>query len=180
MSVATETEQQAAAGNAEQLKSLDKAHIGAAMSKLISAAIGDIVVVMSKSPAYKFHTLADIEWLVMPAVLTGQYFVAELQHPETGVRGPVAVVTWASVSDEVSARLADLTLPSRLIPDDWASGPNLWLMHVVGEPQVLARTLAMLNETQFKGANVKFTARDVSGAAQVNTLSERLTVRGNA
>jgi hypothetical protein len=63
MSVATETEQQAAAGNAEQLKSLDKAHIGAAMSKLISAAIGDIVVVMSKSPAYKFHTLADIEWL---------------------------------------------------------------------------------------------------------------------
>ncbi len=35
---------------AELLKGLDRTHVGAAMSKLISASIGDMVVVLSRAP----------------------------------------------------------------------------------------------------------------------------------
>ena len=118
---------------------ITRQHVGAAVSKLISASVGDLVVVMSKSPTYKFNTLADIEWLVLPAVLSGQYYVAELAHTEHGIRAPVAAVTWAAVSGEVSARLqANAGQRPRLKPEEWKSGENNWIIDTVGDPQYLA------------------------------------------
>lgn len=58
--------------------------VGAAVSKLISATIGEIAVIFSRSPAHKHHTFADLEWMVLPAVLTGQVYVAEMMHNERG------------------------------------------------------------------------------------------------
>lgn len=78
---------------------------GAAMSKLISATVGDVVIVFSKSPSHKHHALADIEWMVLPPVLAGQVYVAEAAHKEHGGRAPLAVVTWARESDEVDQKL---------------------------------------------------------------------------
>ncbi len=175
MSLATETEQQAAAAIAEHLKSLDKTHVGAALSKLISASIGDAVVVMSKSPAYKFHTLADIEWLVMPAVLTGQIYVAELQHQDTGARAPVAVVTWASVSDDIDQRLrANPTNRIRLLPQDWRSGEHIWIVDVAGEPRQIAATMAELFGTTWKNQAVHIVTPDAENKLRVELLSELL------
>jgi hemolysin-activating ACP:hemolysin acyltransferase len=163
---------------AELLKSLDKSHVGAAMSKMISASIGDIVVVMSRTPAYKFHALADIEWLVLPAVLSGQYYVAEMAHPEHGLRAPVGCVTWASVSDEVSARLAEGSGPAtRLKPDEWTSGPHLWLIDAVGEPRVLAEALRMLVDTRFKENPARISLRDAEGGVRVETVQGMLAAR---
>ena len=61
------------AGAPPQGLQLDRTQVGAAISKLISASIGDLVVVMSKSPAHKHYSLADIEWMVLPPVLAGQF-----------------------------------------------------------------------------------------------------------
>jgi hemolysin-activating ACP:hemolysin acyltransferase len=175
MSLATETEQRAAAAIAEQLKSLDKTHVGAAMSKLISASIGDAVVVMSKSPAYKFHTLADIEWLVMPAVLTGQIYLAELQHQDTGARAPVAVVTWASVSDDIDQRLrANPTNRIRLLPQEWRSGEHIWIVDVAGEPRAIAESMAHLASSEFIDHRVQVVTKDQSGQATIETLDALL------
>jgi hemolysin-activating ACP:hemolysin acyltransferase len=40
--------------------------VGAAASKLFAASVGDMVVVLSRSPSHKHYSLADIEWMVLP------------------------------------------------------------------------------------------------------------------
>ncbi|WP_158816036.1 toxin-activating lysine-acyltransferase [Methylocapsa sp. S129] len=62
--------------DSEFLKSLDPALVGAAASKLFAASIGDIVVVLSRSPAHKHYSLAHIEWMALPPVAAGQFYVA--------------------------------------------------------------------------------------------------------
>ena len=148
-----------------------KQQIGAALSTLISASIGDICVVMSKAPSHKFHTLADIEWMVLPAVLTGQYYVGEYAHAEQGARAPAAVVTWASVTDEVASRLmhgSDSVV--RLQPAEWRGGDQLWLIDTIGNPQVLGLALKTLAETQFKGKTVNVATRLANGQVKLETL----------
>ena len=166
---------------AELLKGLDKSHVGAAMSKMISASIGDICIVMSKSPAYKFHTLADIEWLVLPAVLSGQYYVAELEHAEQGMRAPVACVTWASVSTEVGQRLAsDANTSVRIKPDEWSSGPHLWIIHTIGEPKALGAAMNVLAEAAFKSKTVNVVTRSANGELTVENLHALLSAAHGA
>ena len=75
------------------LESLDPAQVGAALSKLLAASIGDMVVVLSRSPAHKHYSLADIEWMVLPPVFTGQLYLVEDAHKERGFRAPIAAVT---------------------------------------------------------------------------------------
>jgi hypothetical protein len=53
------------------LKSLDSAQVGAALSKLFAASIDDMVVVLSRSPAHRHYSLADIEWMVLPPATAG-------------------------------------------------------------------------------------------------------------
>jgi hemolysin-activating ACP:hemolysin acyltransferase len=146
--------------------------------KLISASIGDNCVVMSKSPAYKFHTLADIEWLVMPAVLTGQIYVAELQHQDTGARAPVAVVTWASVSDDIDQRLrTNPTNRIRLLPQEWRSGEHIWIVDVAGEPRAIADALAHLAETVWMARSVQLmsTQHGVTTAQSLQDWARQVT-----
>ena len=158
---------------AELLKGIDKTHVGAAMSKMISASIGDICVVMSKSPAYKFHTLADIEWLVLPAVLSGQYYVAELAHAEHGLRAPVACVTWARVSAEADQQfVSNPAQRIRLRPDQWKSGDHLWIVDSAGEPPVVANVLALLATSEFKGKVVKVAMADAQGMPRIAFLHD--------
>jgi len=163
----------AAASN--PLAGFDKAQVTAAVSKLLSASIGDIAVVMSRSPQHKHYTLADIEWMILPAVLTGQYYVAEAASKESGARAPVACITWASVSDETDRRLrAASGQRIRLRPDEWKSGEHVWLVDAVGNPRAMAGALKGLAEGPFKGKTVNVATRDTGGAAGVETLHELL------
>ena len=158
---------------------------GAVISKLVSASIGDIAIVFSRSPAHKHYTYADLEWMILPAVASGQYYVAEFQHAENGARAAAAAVLWASVSDETDQRLAASPGQKiRLRPDEWASGKHLWIVDLVGDPQVIVHTLQMLATTRFKDAPVKLAMRDGAGGARVETLQNMLAAntesRGSA
>lgn len=155
--------------------SIKPEHVGAAVSKLVSASIGDIVVVFSRSPRHKHYSLADIEWLIVPAVVTGQAYIAELQHKEHGGRAPVAAVLWASVSNEIDQRLS--TNPGeriRLKPDEWKSGAHLWIVDVAGDPRAIAGALADLAAARFRERQVKLVTSDEQGAPYVATLRELL------
>lgn len=83
------------------LKTLEPVQVGAALSKLVAASIGDMVVVLSRSPAHNYYSLADIERMVLPPVAAGQFYIVEAMDKERGFRASVAAVTWASVLDEV-------------------------------------------------------------------------------
>lgn len=151
----------------------DPKQINALTSKLISASIGDIVVVMSESPAHRHLGLADIEWMVLPAVLTGQYYVAEVQHKETGARAPVAVVTWASVSDQIDTRLRERpTSRIRLTPHEWKSGEHLWIVDVAGDERGSIAALKQLTEGVFRQRLVSVIANEASGQSNVRLLSD--------
>lgn len=152
-----------------------------AVSKLISATIGDCAVVFSKSPAHKHYSLADIEWMILPAVVTGQVYVAEAQHNESGARAPVAVVLWARVSAETDQRLsANPGQKIRLRPDEWQSGDVLWIVDVAGDPTAIAGALRQLGAATFKGRPTKIVMADAHGHPSIGFLHQIMANAPNA
>ncbi|MDX2288905.1 MAG: toxin-activating lysine-acyltransferase [Hyphomicrobiaceae bacterium] len=146
---------------------------GALASKIISASLGDAVMVFARSPAHRHFSFADIEWKLLPPLLSAQIYIAEAQHKERGFRVPVALVTWARVSDEVDARLTTSAgAPVRLRPDEWTSGEHIWIVDLVGDTRGLNLALGTLSQGPFKDRTVKVVTRDKAGAARVETLAE--------
>lgn len=163
------------------LKSLDKTHVGAAASKLFAASIGDMVVVLSRSPAHKHYSLADIEWMVMPPVFAGQFYIVEATHKEHGFRSPVAAVTWALVSEELNLLLQERAGPlRRLRPDQWKCGATGWLIDAAGDVEGVRTALQRLAAGPFKEWPLKMTVRGAGGATTVTTLEALLAERTDA
>ena len=157
------------------LKSLDPALVGAAASKLFAASIGDMVVVLSHSSAHKHHSLADIEWMVLPPVSTRQFYVVEAMDKKHGFRAPVAAVTWAFVSDEVDQLLQKQAESlRRLRPDQWNCGTIGWLIDAAGDLEGVRAALQWLAAGPFKERPLKMTVRGAAGTTTVTTLESLL------
>lgn len=137
----------------------------------MGAAFGEIVTLLMRSPADKHHSLADLEWLVVPAVARGQYALAEAQSKETGAVSPVGAVLWAFVSEEVEKRLSDLSAPLRLKPNEWRSGDIPWIVQAIGDRRVLAGLIQQLTKTAFKDRQPKMRARGPDGKISVGHLT---------
>ena len=88
-----------------------------------SQVLGDALWLMSQSAAHKHLFLADIDWLVMPPILTRQFRLFKVGNR------PYAFVSWASLNDEVVARVTGGN--PRLSPGEWKSGDQAWLIDVV-------------------------------------------------
>lgn len=134
----------------------------------VDVTLGQIVTILMRSPQHRERPLADLEWLVVPAVLRGQYRVARAQ--QLGIAVPVGVALWASVSTAVDQRLSDLSAPWRLQPDEWRSGDIPWLVELVADPPTQQALLKHLGETVFKGRGVKMRVRDADGKTQIATF----------
>ena len=142
----------------------------AVLSLSRSAAFTQIVTLLMRSPIHKHLSLGDLEWLVVPPLMTGQFRIAKLGSRKAGVAVPAAAVLWASLSTEVDAKLsASPKAPIRLRPDEWRSGDILWLVEAVGDPRVVSRLLKELNDKTFKGREVKVRAREAGNPA-IDTL----------
>ena len=93
----------------------------------MSRILGQIVTLLGQSPAHKHIFLADLEWLVLPAMLNRQVCVWRRQTDRGNM--PVAYASWAMVSEEVDARLRQEQV--KLKPTDWQSGEIAWLIDMV-------------------------------------------------
>ncbi|MFT4080288.1 toxin-activating lysine-acyltransferase [Rhodomicrobium sp.] len=123
--------------------------------KPISAAFGDIVALLSRSPLHRQMSIADLEWLVVPAILHNQFAVAEAKLPDGNTVG-VAFVTWARVSSEVDKRLTqDPRYPMRLHPSEWKSGGMFWIIDGVGEAKLMQALIAKVAKDSFGGMPFK-------------------------
>jgi cytolysin-activating lysine-acyltransferase len=151
-----------------------------------------IVAVLMRDPNFRKMRLADLEWLVLPPVMAGQFQLAQAPSPlgrvkgkdagrersedggqEGGVLVPVAVALWARVSDAVDKALSEnLDQPVRLRPADWAGGDNIWLMAVAGDRRAVPKFLEQLAETEFKGRRVKMRLRGPENAVVIKTLGQ--------
>ena len=128
-----------------------------AETQVIAANFGKIVSVLMRSKAHKFLSLADLEWLVLPALSHNQFCIAEAKNESNHTVMPVGLVLWASVSNDVDRKLSEnLDTPIKLRPDEWNCGDNIWLVEVVGEAQIINPMLKQLCGTTFNNKPVKF------------------------
>lgn len=156
---------------AEPALSPEEARKRAVASKQIAAAFGGIVALAMRAPAFRHHALQDLEWLVAPAVVSGQFAIAEAQAKATGITSPVACVLWAFVSAEVDRRLStELDAPIRLRPDEWRSGEIPWIVMTLGDQRVIGRLLKQLTETVFKARPARLRARGADGKVTVGRI----------
>jgi hemolysin-activating ACP:hemolysin acyltransferase len=149
----------------------------AAAAKQVSSSFADIVTMLMRSETERKRTLADLEWMVIPAMQTGQFAVAEAQSQETGVVTPMAVILWAMVSEEVDRRLtAQVGEPLTLTPAEWRSGSIPWIVAAFGDPKVVGQLFEQLSKTVFTKQPPKLRARDKDGTPMVG----RIEVKPNA
>jgi hemolysin-activating ACP:hemolysin acyltransferase len=146
----------------------------AAASKALTADFGAIVGLLMRSPQHKYYTLADMEWLVVPALVKGQFSLATAQNKANGLTAPVGLMLWASVSEEVDKRLsATSEQPLRLKPQEWKSGDILWVITAVGQEQVVQGMLKKIQDRQWKRRPAKAYARDKDGKPRIITLEAK-------
>jgi len=153
MSKPTAKNRQASAPPAEEQPQAAPQPQVAAVSHTVSHMLGEITWLLTQSPAHRHFALADLEWMVMPALLLQQY---RLFHD--GGR-PIGAAIWGFLSPEAEAKL--LLMPPRLRPDEWKSGDRCWLVDLVApfataENQMVARMLTDLTQTVLAGKDFNF------------------------
>lgn len=125
------------------------AHPTAESPKTVAAALGEIVWLMSQSPTHKHFAIADLEWLVMPALLLKQCRIFY-----DGQR-PVACALWGFLSPETEKRLSEGVM--RIRPDEWkAENGKPWLVDAIcpfdtPDGAVAKRVVGELAGTVFQG-----------------------------
>jgi hemolysin-activating ACP:hemolysin acyltransferase len=152
---------------------LDSAQQRAIVAKSRFAALGEIVAALMDAPGFKTMPLSDVQKLVMPAILAGQYRVGQTSPDRTGVPVPVAVVLWASVSEELDRRLSqsqDFALKS----NEWKSGGIPWLVAAAGDQRVLAQMLDHIQTTVLEGKKLKMRAKDSTGKISIGSLAKQV------
>ncbi len=143
----------------------------AIIAKQVAASFGEIVTLLMRSPSDRKRPLEDLEWMIAPALMTGQFAVADAQAKESGAVMPIGAVLWAFVSEEVDQRLTKaIEQPIRLEPKEWRSGPIPWVVTAIGEPKVVGGLLQQLTKTIFKDQPAKMRARGADGKTFVGRL----------
>jgi hemolysin-activating ACP:hemolysin acyltransferase len=162
---AAEAPSQPSAGNLQQ---------GEAASTRLLFRLGEIVSVLMRAPQFRAIPLGEIQALVLPPLMSGQYLVAEARSQSRGFISPVAIALWAKVSKEVDKRLSEsLDKPIRLAPEEWKSGDIAWLVVLAGNAQAIAPILKKFQETTLKGAPLKMRSRAKDGKTVVSTFQAK-------
>jgi cytolysin-activating lysine-acyltransferase len=161
-------------GTAERPGGRDVAQVRFAQS------FAQIVSVLMRDPAYRSLAIADLEWLVLPALAAGQFRLAHAAMPgdgevtqRPGALVPAAVALWARVSPLVDRALSEnLDKGVRLSPAAWTSGDILWLIALGGHPRAAPAFLKQLREHEFKGKPVKMRQRLPDGTRIIVDLHQ--------
>ena len=104
--------------------------------------VGQLVLMLMNVPRYRHQTLADLNHLILEPLLRDRIAIAHARPEGAKDDSPVpegapliGVAIWASVSDEVDAKIKEQVkagaFPVRLASDEWASGEKIWLLDIV-------------------------------------------------
>ncbi len=143
----------------------------AGLAKQVASSFGHIVTLLLQSDSERARPIADLEWMVIPALQSGQFAVAEAQAKDTGMVSPAGVVLWAMVSETVDRRLAqNPDEPLKLEPADWRSGDIPWIVAAFGDTKAVSQLLRQLAQTVFTKQPARLRARGEDGKAFVGRL----------
>lgn len=153
---------------------------GDARQLRLAQSFAQVVAVLMRDPAYKNLRVTDLEWLVLPPIMAGQFRLAHATRPteagevkQGGILMPVAAALWARVSPQVDKALSEtLDKPVQLGSAAWTSGDILWLLAVAGDRRATPAFLKQLQENEFKGKQVKMRLRSPDGKLVVSDLSQ--------
>ena len=136
-----------------------------------STTLGQIVAVLARMQNHRHTFLADLDWLVLPAIASRQFAIDTAPFGGSVINGPAAVVLWARVSPEVDQRLtANPGYRVRLRPEEWVSGSIPWLVEAVGEPRAVQALVKALVERRFAATGVKTYSAGAGGKPVVGVL----------
>lgn len=150
----------------------------------LAQAFAQVTAVLMRDTNFRNMRLAELEWLVLPPLLAGQWRVAQAASERKpaepkgtqsagSVLMPVGAALWARVSPDIDRRLSGRPeQPLQLKPGEWTSGEITWLITVAGVPAAIPTFLNLLQEREFEGREVKLRARAEDGSAVVTTLRE--------
>jgi cytolysin-activating lysine-acyltransferase len=160
------------ASRARSQVSIEQMAQAAEASKVLMTALGQITSLLMRSAQHRQLPIADLEWLALPPVMSGQFLLAEAQMKGNGMMAPVGLVLWAAVSPEVDKRLDEnLSDLPRLKPEEWKSGNLLWVIEAIGEGSVVQAMLKRKMDAEWQGRPVKMRVRDKAGVMRVGTLA---------
>ena len=128
------------------------------------AVFGQVVWLMMNMPQYRHVFLADLEWMVLPPIMLGQY---RLFRAENRV---VAFAAWAYLSEVAEARLQEPN--PRLAPAEWKGGDRLWLIDLHAPFGHREPALKELRETALKGHRFKMHRWTPQGRQVVEMVPE--------
>ena len=124
--------------------------------KTLAQVLGEIVWICTQSPQHKSFFLSDLEWMVMTPILLQQFRIFYDSQK------PIGVALWAFADADVQTRLA--SGGARLRPQDWKSGPHLWLVDLIAPfggmeiAQIRDSMLIDLKKNVFPEAAISFRA----------------------
>ncbi|MFK7943995.1 MAG: toxin-activating lysine-acyltransferase [Paracoccaceae bacterium] len=132
----------------------------AAVRSQVRESFGKIVMAMMMLPRYRHQTLGDLQHMLLEPLMRDRVAIA---YPPEADKTPLAdlagVAIWASVSDEVDAKIREQVkagvFPVRLGAADWASGEINWLLDVIA-PNAKATASVISNFRQVvKGGDLR-------------------------
>ena len=93
----------------------------------VSHLLGEMTWLLTQSPLHRELKLADLEWLIMPAILAGQFYVFREDDR------PVGLALWARCDAQGEAKLERgmLDPANRLTVEEWTNGDRLWLVDLI-------------------------------------------------
>jgi len=101
--------------------------------------LGELIFAVSRLERYRAMSVADVDALLVQPLMRRRIV---FHRSSKEAAGPEGIAIWASVSDEVSARLGAAansgTFPLPLQPEEWSSGDNVWLIDVIAPTKAFA------------------------------------------
>lgn len=136
-----------------------------------SVAFSQAVGILMRAPQTRDLKIADMEWLLLPALRNQQIAIAEAKLKSGAATAPVAVLLWAEVSSDVERKLiADPSAIPRLEPAEWKSGTIPWIVAALGPAEVLKTMVVQLVEGPLGGRRVRGRVADPNGTISVQEL----------
>lgn len=153
-----ETSDTAADSTAVPNQQLDPAmleKISAIRSK-VNETFGKVALAMMATPRYRHLSIGDLAHLVLDPLIRDRVALAQPAKPGVEDGGLVGIAIWASVSEEVDARIREQiksgVFPLRLKADDWNSGTINWLLDVIApSPKLATSVLANFKQVLKEG-----------------------------
>ena len=118
-----------------------------ARQERMSQAFSQVVAVLMRRPQLP-HRLADLEWLVLPPLMAGQWKLGQTTAPKGAGQATARRRAHSRCDGALGARVAaidkrlsaNLDKPVDLRPNEWASGDIVWMMaHRAGISEAAGR-----------------------------------------